>query len=300
MTSTLREEARDNCPTIVKPWLSYGHWLSPFNRKHLPPSHVATVMWQSIHSCLFLLLVPLFLSGHAIASRQPFGSDESVIVKDSSTSLFDLHRDLVRIESITNNELAVGNYLVEHLTKRNFTVERQKIGKDRFNVFAYMGHGRRTRTLVTSHIDTVPPFYDYKVRGNELWGRGTADAKGCVAAQIEAVERLRAERVLQDGEVALMFVVGEEHLGDGMKAVNSLRLTWKTVIFGEPTELKLAAGHKGIFAFKVHAKGKSAHSGYPQLGVNANSLLVKALTMLDSMKLPSSDKFGTLRSTLAR
>lgn len=71
--------------------------------------------------------------------------------------------------------------------------------------------------LVSSHIDTVPPFWEYERKGKEIWGRGTVDAKGSVASQIVAFEELREKGKILEGDVALLFVVGEEQGGDGMK-----------------------------------------------------------------------------------
>lgn len=77
-----------------------------------------------------------------------------------------------------------------------------------------------------------------------------------------------------------------------MRRVNDLQLEWKTVIFGEPTELKLASGHKGNLIFTVKARGKAGHSGYPWLGQSANHMLVPALVALQKLELPSSEKYG--------
>lgn len=78
----------------------------------------------------------------------------------------------------------------------------------------------------------------------------------------------------------------------GMKKANDLGLKWDTVIFGEPTELKLASGHKGIGGFVITAKGKAGHSGYPELGKNAISMIVPALNELLNTQLPWSEKYG--------
>ncbi|KAH0542257.1 hypothetical protein FGG08_003379 [Glutinoglossum americanum] len=227
-----------------------------------------------------------------------------------ASPLLSLHRDLVRIESITGNENAVGTWLVEYLTKRNFTVEMQpvfgekakdkvaarggkvSVASDRFNILAYIGKNRTTRTLVSSHLDVVPPYWPYEVHGQKISGRGTVDAKGSMATQIRAVEELWENSEIGEGDVAMLFVVGEETGGDGMVVANNLGLSWETVIFGEPTELKLASGHKGILSFTVNAQGKAAHSGYPDLGINANSLLLPALVALDNLVLPSSKTLG--------
>lgn len=101
-----------------------------------------------------------------------------------------------------------------------------------------------------------------------------------------------ASREVSPNDVSLLFVVGEEIGGDGMRRVNDLQLEWKTVIFGEPTELKLASGHKGILIFTVKAHGKAGHSGYPWLGQSANSMLLPALVALQKLELPSSKKYG--------
>lgn len=164
--------------------------------------------------------------------------------------------------------------------------------KTRQNVLAYLGEKRQTRILVTSHIDVVPPYWPYERRGDEIWGRGSVDAKASVAAQITAYQELLSADKIGEGDVALLFVVGEETFGEGMKKANDLGLTWETVIFGEPTELKLASGHKGIIGVEITAKGKAGHSGYPSLGRNANSMLIPALYELNKVALPWSEKFG--------
>jgi acetylornithine deacetylase len=223
-------------------------------------------------------------------------------------SLISLHRDLVKTESISGNEHSVGQYLVSYLSAHDFTVDTQALGplstnaeNSRFNVLAYRGSSSKSRVLVSSHIDTVPPFWPYEVRNqNDIWGRGTVDAKGCVATQITAVEELIASNDVHDGDVALLFVVGEEVGGDGMKKANDLNLTWEAAIFGEPTELKLATGHKGILSFKLSAKGKAGHSGYPWLGENANAMLIPALAELMKLEFPSSEKYGNTTVNIGR
>lgn len=105
---------------------------------------------------------------------------------------------------------------------------------------------------------------------------------------------------ISEGDVALLFVVGEEGLGDGMRKANDLGLKWDTVIFGEPTELKLASGHKGITGFEVRAKGKAGHSGYPELGKSANAMLIPALYALQHLELPWSEKYGNTTLNIGR
>ena len=229
--------------------------------------------------------------------EQPVASIE---IESDKSPLFSLHRDLVNVESISNNEHNAGLFLETYLKDHNYTVERQYIDfiqskkkNARFNLLAYAGSKRQTPVLLTSHIDTVPPFYPYTLREKEIiWGRGSVDAKACVATQITALQQLTASNMISPNDVSLLYVVGEEVGGDGMHAVNDLQMKWDTVIFGEPTELKLASGHKGILVFTVTAHGKAGHSGYPWLGKSANHMLISALAALQTMDLPSSEKYG--------
>lgn len=215
-----------------------------------------------------------------------------------SNDLIGLHKNLTTIESISLNELKVGQWLKSFLEEQGYSTEAQEVEKERYNILAWPGKKRNAKTLITSHIDTVPPFYDYKVRKDGkktmISGRGSVDAKAAVAAQIIATNQLLSSGKIHADDVALLYVVGEEIHGDGMRAANALGLTPDTVIFGEPTEGKLASGHKGMLGFKIRALGKAAHSGYPWLGRSANEVLIKALAALMELgqNLPKSDKYG--------
>lgn len=239
--------------------------------------------------------------------------------------LLSFHRDIVKIESISENEADVGDFIIQFLQERDFKVEKQVIeetgsnneSKPRFNIYAYPASNGPPKILLTSHIDTVPPFIPYsldlptgsasagKVRREDILisGRGSVDAKASVAAQVFAVlEYLEKD---PDASLGLLFVVGEERSGTGMKyfsqsPLNTSPPTFHTVIFGEPTDLALVSGHKGALVFKVTAKGQAAHSGYPWLGRSAVSAILPALARLDQLEdipvedggLPSSEKFG--------
>lgn len=251
-----------------------------------------------------------------------YASDQEKLESYKETPVITLHRELVQIPSVSGNEADVGNFLISHLHSLGYTTERQNVGNassssSRFNVLAYRGHHRQTRTLFTSHIDTVPPFFNYSVRppsaassngSPEIWGRGTNDDKSCVAAQIIALQDLWSSKKIKASDASLLFVVGEEVGGDGMQAANELGLDWETVIFGEPTEGKLAAGHKGFLALQLEAVGQAVHSGYPWLGRSANDILVAALAALHGLSkleesrggLPRSEKYGETTINLGR
>jgi acetylornithine deacetylase len=206
-----------------------------------------------------------------------------------------LTRDLIDIESITYNEGAVGIYLAEFLAGRGFTVERtpveqpgeSKFKGERFNVYA--GVADQTPDVVFStHMDTVPPFIPSSEDGEYIYGRGACDAKGIIAAQIAAAERLRDAGI----KVGLLFVVGEERDSAGAKTANMQPKGSRFLINGEPTDNRLGIASKGVLRALIQAKGKMAHSAYPELGDSAIHKLVGALDRVLRLELPATEGIG--------
>ncbi|CAG9998761.1 unnamed protein product [Clonostachys byssicola] len=220
----------------------------------------------------------------------------------ANTPVVQLLQQLMEIPSVSEEEQKIGIFLSKYLENLGYTVELIPIApdSDRCNVYAYLGADRKARTCMTSHMDTVPPHIDFKIEGDIIYGRGACDDKGPLAAQIIAAEELRAERAIKDGDISLLFVVGEEKGGPGMLAANDMKLSWEAIMFGEPTEGKLAVGHKGHFVFELFAKGFASHSGYPEKGKNAATTLVTLLDELKSLDLPASELLGPTTFNLGK
>src|SRR6202041_1613266 len=206
----------------------------------------------------------------------------------------DLTRRLVDIESLTYNEGAVGEFLDAFLQERGYTVERMAVSQPsesrstgpRFNLYA--GTGKRPDVVLSTHMDTVPPFLPSREDDLYLYGRGTCDAKGIIAAQLAAAERLREAGVA----VGLLFVVGEERDSAGAKMANLEPKGSRFLINGEPTENRLALASQGTPRAEVRAHGIMAHSAYPELGDSAVHKLVHALERLLALELPSLEGVG--------
>jgi acetylornithine deacetylase len=130
--------------------------------------------------------------------------------------LFKLTRELIDIESISGNEGDVGKYLEDHLSRAGFDVELQGVADNRFNVVAKVGEPRVT---LSTHIDTVPPFIASREDDRAIFGRGGCDAKGLVAAQIEAAKKLRADKIEGFG----LLSCGEEAEVKGQRVANTLQ-----------------------------------------------------------------------------
>jgi acetylornithine deacetylase len=206
-------------------------------------------------------------------------------------NVFELTRALVDIESITLNEEAVGNFLYDYLAplaaRFGGSVERVAAEPHRFNVFAQWG--QPLGVTLSTHIDTVPPFFASSESETHIFGRGACDAKGIAAAMIHAVEGL-----LEAGErgFGLLFVAGEERNSAGAYRAARDGRGSRYIVNGEPTENKLALGSKGALRYEVAATGRMAHSAYPELGDSAIHKLVDALAAIRLLKLPVDAVLG--------
>lgn len=205
--------------------------------------------------------------------------------------VFELTRALIDIESITNNEERIGNslsvYLSQLAAKYGGHVERIEVEPRRFNIFAQWGEP--LLVTLSTHMDTVPPYFASREDEEFIWGRGACDTKGIIAAMIKAVESL-----LEAGErgFGLLFVVGEERNSAGaFRAARDPRGS-KFIINGEPTENQLALGSKGVLRYEVAASGKMAHSAYPELGDSAIHKLVDVLADIRRIQLPVDPLLG--------
>jgi acetylornithine deacetylase len=200
--------------------------------------------------------------------------------------LFELTKKLVNIDSVTGNEKASGEFLEAHLRESGFEPQRQAVSEGRANLFAACG---RPQIVLSTHMDTVPPFIPAQEDDEFIYGRGACDAKGILAAQITAAKRLRDSGVTDFG---LLFLVGEETLSDGARIANARSPGSDFFINGEPTENLLAIGSKGILRVDIQARGRMAHSAYPELGESAIEKLLDVLNDLRRMALPEDAVLG--------
>jgi acetylornithine deacetylase len=205
-------------------------------------------------------------------------------------NVFELTRSLVDIESITENETHVASFLHDHLAamaaQTGGRVERMEVERDRFNVLACWGNPAVT---LSTHMDTVPPFFASSEDAEFIWGRGACDAKGIIASMTAAAEKLLAEGVNNFG---LLFVVGEERNSAGAAAAAQSPRGSSYLVNGEPTENKLALASKGTLRFELVAHGRMAHSAYPELGESAIEKLLAALDAIRRVRLPEDSLLG--------
>src|SRR5271163_582308 len=197
-------------------------------------------------------------------------------------------RQLVDIESTTGNEGRVADFLHRELVRLGYHAVKMPVEGERSNVFATSSQQARPEIVFSTHMDTVPPFIPSSEDDAKIYGRGACDAKGIIAAQIAAAERLRQEGIY----VGLLFVVGEEKDSLGAKIANQQPPSSKFLVNGEPTENRMASASKGTLRVEISAAGRMAHSAYPELGESAIDKLLEALNRLKAIKLPSVEGIG--------
>jgi acetylornithine deacetylase len=205
--------------------------------------------------------------------------------------LFELTRALVDTESITGNEECVGLQLLDYLSslaaRYQGHAERLEVEPHRYNILAWWGD--QPAVTLSTHLDTVPPFIASREDNDFIWGRGACDTKGIIAAMIKA-----AEALLESGRrnFGLLFVVGEERNSAGAYHAAARPRGSRYLINGEPTGNKLALGSKGALRYEIVARGRMAHSAYPELGESAIDKLLDCLAKVRAIELPVDPLLG--------
>jgi acetylornithine deacetylase len=208
-------------------------------------------------------------------------------------------RELIDIESITGNEARVGEFIFRGLSRLGYQAKKMAVEEGRSNVYAVSAEQPYPHVVFSTHMDTVPPFIPSSEDAKRIYGRGSCDAKGIIAAQVAAAEQLRAEGIY----VGLLFVVGEERDSLGAQVANEYAAEEQAehqtrnprrryLVNGEPTENRIALASKGTLRVELTAAGRMAHSAYPELGESAIDKLLPALLRLREMRLPGDREIG--------
>jgi acetylornithine deacetylase len=201
---------------------------------------------------------------------------------------------LVDIDSTTGREGEVAGWLSRYLAGRGYTVTEQPVSDGRFNVYARLDAS--PAIVFSTHVDCVPPFFPSREERGLLFGRGACDAKGILAAQIAAADRLRRAG---DTRIGLLFVAGEERGSDGARVANDAAPDGvRFLINGEPTDNRLGAATRGILRVRLHAEGRAAHSSFPELGDSAIDKLLDALMVVRGLALPDDPLLGRTHYTV--
>jgi acetylornithine deacetylase len=205
--------------------------------------------------------------------------------------VFQLTRALIDIDSVNPNETAIGDWLYDYLRplaeRYGGSIEKIEVQPGRNNIWVRWGV---PEVVLSTHMDTVPPFIPSSEDDEHIYGRGACDTHGLGAAMMKAAEKLLEEGVRDFG---ILYVVGEEVDGAGAHFANqSPPEGVRYLINGEPTSNLLALGSKGTIRLDLKATGKNAHSAYPELGDSAIDKILDNLQTLRNLKVPSHPVLG--------
>ena len=211
----------------------------------------------------------------------------------AGVDLVELTRGLVDIDSTTGREGEAGRWLAGYLRELGFHVIEQPVDDHRFNVIATTG--APPVVVLSTHFDCVPPFFPSRLERRRIYGRGSCDAKGILAAQVAAADELR-----RNGEprIGLLFVVGEERGSDGARTANLAGGGSRYLVDGEPTDSRLGLATRGVLRVRLKASGRAAHSSFPELGESAIDKLLDALITLRAIELADDPVLGRTHYTV--
>jgi acetylornithine deacetylase/succinyl-diaminopimelate desuccinylase len=182
----------------------------------------------------------------------------------------------INTQNPPGREIEAATVLTGELSAAGFAAETRELGPGRANAIARFSNGAGPTLVLNSHIDTVPVGSGWSLdpfrlteRDGRLYGRGACDAKGSIAAMVEAARLLIADARSWRGTLVLAFVSDEEIDGTGSKALVAEGTAIDAVVIGEPTDNRVMAAHKGCLRPVIRVTGKTAHSSRPELGINA-------------------------------
>ena len=203
----------------------------------------------------------------------------------------ELTRELVAIPShweVPGQEVEIVSALQKYFEKQGLEYELQPVEGDRHNIIARIpGKGGGKSLALNGHLDTVPPYdmtvepYGSSLENGKIYGRGTNDMKGPVAAMIMTLLAYKRSGLKLKGDLYFTGVLAEETNSDGSEALIESGFKTDGAIVGEPSNREYAIGHRGLEWLEFEISGKSAHGGIPEAGVNA---IVKAARFINRVE----------------
>ena len=192
-------------------------------------------------------------------------------------------------ENPPGDEYDASLYCKSVLEAVGFSVEWEEFESKRCNLIATIGNKDNIGLILNGHLDVVPatgewkyPPYDGVIVDNRLYGRGSADMKGGVAAMLAAAEGLADNFVFSDTGFMLLFTADEERINKGIRHILSAKkLKARATVIGEPTELNICLGNKGYASYYIKTRGLACHASTPENGINAIYKMGRVLGKLE-------------------
>lgn len=210
--------------------------------------------------------------------------------------LIKLTQDLIKIPShkdVPNREKEVVDFIYRFCKENELEVELQDVDGERKNVLVYLrGTGNGKTLMFNGHTDTVPPYnmtidpFKAEVKDGYIWGRGASDMKGPIASMLISMLAIKRSGIKLKGDIIFAGVLGEEEQSEGTEMLVKSGIKADGCIVGEPSNYEYAIGHRGLEWIEIKVKGKAAHGGVPNLGINAISKAAKLILKIEEEIYP--------------
>jgi acetylornithine deacetylase/succinyl-diaminopimelate desuccinylase len=212
-------------------------------------------------------------------------------------TVIELLRDLIRAPSyigLTRQEAQVVAVLTKYFEHHGIEFSTTEVRPGRPNLLAAVrGTDSGRRLILCGHTDTVAPNtittmdpFAAELRDGRIYGRGTVDMKGAIAAMAATLVALKKLQALEKGEVIFAAVIDEEMESLGAEALIKSGISADGAIVGEPTNNQIAVGHKGLEWLEIEFLGKATHGGTPEKGINAISAAAKFVRLVEDELVP--------------
>jgi acetylornithine deacetylase/succinyl-diaminopimelate desuccinylase len=223
--------------------------------------------------------------------------DKCVCIKDyiSQAEISKLASDLIKIKSFSNmqnQEKEVAEYIYKAFEKEGIETSLVQVEEGRPNVYAVIkGTGGGKSLMLSGHTDTVPAYdmedaFSGEVTGGTIFGRGACDMKGALAAMIATMFAIKRSGTLLKGDLHFTGIIDEEEKGKGVRELIVNGPFVDGAIIGEPTNLRLATGNKGLEWIEIEIVGKQVHAGEMKKGINAISKASKLIEKIEREYIP--------------
>ena len=218
----------------------------------------------------------------------------------SENELIDIIGGLVKIPShpgIENQESGVAQLIYKIFKKEGIDAEIIPVVDGRSNVVATIkGTGKGKTLLLTGHTDTVPPYdmagnpYEVRMSDGKMYGRGVLDMKGPLGCMMMAMISIKRSGIELPGDIVFAGLIDEEDKSEGTRALLNRGIKADGAIVGEPSEMEICLGHRGLEWFEFSFHGKTVHGGKQKEGINAILMATKFINRVERDLIPKIEK----------
>ena len=203
--------------------------------------------------------------------------------------------NMVKIPSyslLENSESEMATYIHETLSAEGITTQLKEVEPGRFNVTGTLkGSGNGRSLMLCGHMDTVPAYgmedpFSGRVEDGKLYGRGSCDMKGPLAAMLAAFIGIKRSGITLKGDLIFAGIIDEEQTGKGVEYLAKNGPFVDGAVIGEPTDMRLALGHKGLEWLKIDVIGKKVHGGNMDKGINAIAMASRLIARIYGQYTP--------------